>query len=302
MDKKVLDWLLEGPAWLKYAVELQLLDKQPDINPALEDKSIQKIITRLKGQTAGLPAIKSGQVHYTATGKAYWDLFLLADIGLTLKNTGLETEADDIFRFQAPDGTFTMPPNVRDIYWCMSAILISSIAKMGYRDDPRVIKYIRAALSDQIPGSGWDCDAYGYGPGYSCPMDDMNVLMLLGQYKDYRENPKLNGAINHILGHWESGDSIYGFGVGTRFRSLQYPAVKYGILRVLDALSLFPYAMEQPAFKNMLNFVHAKAKDGQYFAEMTDMVYTDFDFSQTKEPSRWITFLVERIDKRVEEG
>ena len=27
----------------------------------------------------------------------------------------------------------------------------------------------------------------------------MNILMLLGQYRDYRENPKLNGAIDHLL-------------------------------------------------------------------------------------------------------
>jgi hypothetical protein len=127
----------------------------------------------------------------------------------------------------------------------------------------------------------------------------MNILMLLGQYKDYRQNPKLYKAIDHLLAHWEAGNNIYGFGVGKRFRSLQYPAVKYGILRVLDALSLFPYAIKQKSFQNMLDFLHAKAIDGRYFAEATDMVYTDFDFSQTKEPSRWITFLVGRIEKRV---
>jgi hypothetical protein len=300
LDKKVLDWLLEGPAWLKYAVELQLLDKQPDNKPAIQDKSIQKIIKRLKSQDTGIPALKTGRVHYTETGKTYWDLFLLADIGLTIRDTGLEVEVEEIFRFQSHDGTFTIPPNVKENYFCMSAIFISSLASMGYHNDPRVIKYIRAALANQIPDSGWDCYAYDYGPGYSCPMDDLNVLMLLGQYQDHRENPKLNKAIDHLLEHWETGDNIYGFGVGSRFKSLQYPAVKYGILRVLDALSLFPYAIKQKTFQNMLDFVHAKAKDGRYFAESADMVYTDFDFGQTKEPSRWITFLVNRIDKMVE--
>ncbi len=285
--------------WLKYAVELQLLNTQPDIRPALQDKSIQKIIGRLKSQTAGIPAIKSGLVHYTETGKAYWDLFFLADIGLTIHDAGLEAEAEEIFRYQSREGTFTMPPNVQDNYFCMSAILISSLAKMGYRDDPRVIKYIRAAMGSQMPGGGWDCYGENFSPEGSCPMDDMNILMLLGQYKDYRENPKLYKAIDHLLAHWEVGNNIYGFGVGKRFRSLQYPAVKYGILRVLDALSLFPYAIKQKTFQNMLDYVHAKAQDGRYFAESTDMVYTNFDFGQTKEPSRWITFLVGRIEKSV---
>jgi hypothetical protein len=52
----------------------------------------------------------------------------------------------------------------------------------------------------------------------------------------------------------------------------------------------------------MLAFVHGKAVAGRYFAENTDMVYTDFDFAQKAEPSRWLTFLVNRIDKRVEQG
>jgi hypothetical protein len=299
LDKKVLDWLMEGPAWLKYAVGLQLLDAPPDVKPALQDSSIQTIISRLKGQAAGIPAIKSGQVHYTETGKAYWDLFFLADIGLTISDTGLEAEAEEIFRYQSRDGSFTIPPNVQDNYFCMSAILISSLAKMGYRDDPRVVKYLRMAMGSQMAGGGWDCYGESYSSGISCPMDDMNILMLLGNYLDYRENHILDKAIDHLLAHWEEGANIYGFGVGKRFRSLHYPAIKYGILRVLDALSFFPYAVKSRGFQSMLDFVHAKAVNGRYFAESTDTVYTDFDFGQMKEPSRWITFLVGRIDKRV---
>ena len=131
--------------------------------------SIQKLIARLKGSDAGIPAIKSGRVHYTEPGKAYWDLFFLADIGLTVKDLGLEAEAEEIFRFQSRDGTFTIPPNVQDNYFCMSAILIASLAKMGYRDDPRVIKYARAAMSAQMPGGGWDCYGYGYDPWTPAP-------------------------------------------------------------------------------------------------------------------------------------
>jgi hypothetical protein len=300
LDKKVLDWLLEGPAWLKYAVELQLLDQKPGTDTALKDNSIRKIISRIKGNDVGIPAIKSGRVHYTEAGKAYWDLFFLADIGVTVKDAGLEAEAEEIFKFQSRDGTFTMPPNVQNNYFCMSAILIASLAKMGYRNDPRVIKYIRAVMSTQMPGGGWDCYGDSYGIGDSCPMDDMNILMLLGQYLDYRNSPRIYGAIDNLLTHWQERTHLYGFGVGKRFRSLQYPAVKYGILRVLDVLSFFPYAVRSPAFQNMLDCVHAKAVNGRYFAESVDMVYTDFDFNQTKEPSRWITFLISRIDKRIE--
>ena len=301
MDKKVLDWLLAGPAWLKYAAELQLLDKQPDVAPALNDNSIQNLVARLKGSNVGIPAIKSGAVRYTETGKAYWDLFFLADIGFKAGELGIEREVEEIFRYQQHEGPFVIPPNVKDNYYCMSAILVASLAKMGYGDDPRVKKYIHAALTDQMSGGGWDCYGEKFNPEGSCPMDDLNLLMLLGQYVQYQEGDILTGAIDLLLKHWQREDHLYGFGVGKRFRALEYPAVKYGILRVLDVLSLFPYAIKSRSFKTMLDYVHGKAKECRYYSEVDNPSYSDFDFSRSGEPSRWITFLVNRVDKRVEE-
>ncbi|HEY98615.1 MAG TPA: hypothetical protein G4O16_10610 [Dehalococcoidia bacterium] len=303
MEKKVLDWLLEGPAWLKYAVELQLFDIKPDVRPVLKDSAIKGLILRLQDSNVGIPALKSGKVHYTETGKAYWDLFILADVGLTFEDIRLSSLAEDIFRFQQPDSSFVIPPNVRDNYFCMSAILISSLARMGYRDDPRIDKYIRLAMNSQSRDGGWYCYYYGYEPDVdSCPMDNLNLLMLLGQYEKYRQNPKLNGAIDLLLDHWENRMHLHGFGIGRRFSSLQYPAVKYGILRVLDVLSLFSYAVDSRSFWSMFDFVKRKAVDGRYTAEMTDNAYADFDFAQKQQPSRWLTFLINRIEKRVEEA
>jgi len=297
LDKNTLDWLLAGPAWLRYAVEAQLLGKTPDVQPVLEDSSIREIIARLKGIDTGIPAIRSGRVHYTETGKAYWDLFFLADIGLQIDDLGLKDEAEHIFNFQSPDGSLTMPPNVRDDYFCMSAILVASLARMGYRDDPRIARYIQAVMRSQLANGGWDCYGDSYGRE-SCPMDNLNILMLLGQYEKYRDNPALNGAIDLLLAHWEEGSHLYGFGVGKRFRALQYPAVKYGILRVLDVLSLFPYAVASRSFRSMMDSVHGKASDGRYTPEAAASAFAGFDFAQMAEPSRWLTFLIGRIDKR----
>jgi len=302
LDKEVLDWLLEGPPWLRYAVELQLLDARPDVPTVLQDSSIRKIIDRLKDSNVGIPALKTGSVHYTETGKAYWDLFFLADIGLTVRDIGLDDEVEAIFRFQSPDGSFTIPPNVQDNYFCMSSILLASLARMGYRDDPRLATYIRTVMRSQMSGGGWDCYGdFGLSGNESCPMDNMNILMLLGQYDQYRDNPKLNGAIDLLLEHWEDRTNLYGFGVGRRFKSLQYPAVKYGILRVLDVLALFPYAVSSRSFRSMLDFVHGKAVGGRYSAESADAAYLEFDFGRNGRPSRWLTFLVNRIDRRVDE-
>jgi hypothetical protein len=299
LEKKVLDWLLAGPAWLKYAVNLQLLDEKPAVTPALQDKSIQQLVSRLKSRDVGIPALKSGRVHYTEIGKAYWDLFFLSDIGLSIVDLGLEREVEEIFRFQSPDGSFTIPPNVRDNYFCMSAILLSSLAKMGYRDDPRILKYIRLVMDSRCHNGGWHCYDNADPDIDACPMDNLNILMLLGQYESYRRSPLLKGSIDLLLEHWRTRANLNGFGIGRRFMNLQYPAVKYGILRVLDVLSFFPYAVNSPDFQNMLDYAHNKAVDGRYYAEAIDSAYAGFDFAQDAEPSRWMTFLVNRIENRL---
>ena len=84
--------------------------------------------------------------------------------------------------------------------------------------------------------------------------------------------------------------------------SLSYPAVKYGILRVLDVLSLFPYAAGRQGFQSMLDYVRQKAADGKYYAGINDDSYAEFDFGQKKEPSRWLTFLINRTEKRVSQS
>ncbi|MFC1932058.1 hypothetical protein ACFLXU_00270 [Chloroflexota bacterium] len=304
MNREVINWLLEGPDWLKYAVELQLLDLKPDLQVALRDISIVRVVDRLKSNEVGIPALGTGKVHYTDTGKAYWDLFFLADIGLTAEDLKLSTEIERVFNLQSPDGTFLTGREVMPNYFCMSAILISSAAKMGYRSDPRLQKYIQAILNSQGLDGGWHC----YNSDLemldidSCPMDNLNILMLLGQYEEYRTDPRFNGGIDLLLEHWNERNQrrqLYGFGIGRRFSSLSYPAVKYGVLRVLDVLSLFPYAVGKRGFQSMLDFVCQKSSDGKYFAESIHTAYADFDFGQMEEPSRWLTFLVNRIEKRV---
>jgi len=48
----------------------------------------------------------------------------------------------------------------------------------------------------------------------------------------------------------------------------------------------------------MLDFVRRKAQHGRYYTEAADGAYAGLDFGQPGEPSRWITFLIGRIEKR----
>ena len=82
-------------------------------------------------------------------------------------------------------------------------------------------------------------------------------------------------------------------------RSPDRGRVSYTILRVLDVLSRYPRAAGRPEFQEMMDLVQQKAEDGRYKVESMAKMFKGFDFGQRKEPSRWITFLVQRIEKRV---
>jgi len=304
LRKDIIDWLLEGPAWLKYAVELQLLGAKADVQLVLKDNSIIEIIDRLKDIRRGIPAIQTGSMNADEYGNPYWDLFFLADLGLTAADLKLNKEIDDFLELQSEDGTFITELGMEPGYFCKSAILLSSIARMGYQTDPHMLKLVRLLIASQRLDGGWYCNpnhnignALQYEP--SCPQDNLNILLLLGQYPQYRNDPKFNGAIDLLLNHWDmrnTGAQVVYFGVGRRYQSLRYPATRYGILRVLDALSLFSYSLKRASFHNMLDFVHHKAVDGKYSVEMPSS-YTDLE--PAGGPNRLLTFIINRIDERV---
>ena len=303
MEKRIVDWLLEGPPWLKYAVELQLLDSKPDLQPVLEDTTIQEIIARLKDGKRGIPAIGSGRMNSDEYENPYWDLFFLADLGLTAKDLNLNQEIEGFLKTQSARGTFLTESGMTPTYFCKSAILLSSIARMGYEDDPHVKKFIHLALSLQRLDGGWYCNPnhdIGAPLQYevSCPQDNLNILLLLGHYPEYPDNPQFKGAIDLLLDHWgmrDTGIQIVYFGIGRRYQSLQYPATRYGLLRVMDAISLYPYSWKKTAFHTMLDFVHRKAVEGKYTVE-TPTPYTELEPSG--QPSRLLTFIINRIEKR----
>jgi hypothetical protein len=305
MNQGIIEWLLEGPPWVRFAVETHLLDAKPDAASALREAPIQRLLRRLKDERGGIRALETGKVTWAETGNAYWDLFFFTDIGLTAQQMRITDEIEEFLERQLPDGTFVTEDGHASNWFCVSGIFLSGVARAGYREHGRMGKCIQYILSEQR-SDGWRCgldhtSGGNYEGAESCPMDNLNILQLLGQYEEFRRDSRFNGAIDLLLEHWMRRDEkwrLTGFGVGKRYKTLEYPAVKYGILRVLDVVSLFPYAATREGFRDMLEFVERKSVNGRYQAEAAHGAYGDFDFGQTREPSRWLTFLVERIKRR----
>ncbi len=93
------------------------------------------------------------------------------------------------------------------------------------------------------------------------------------------------------------------FFMGTDFRKLKPPIVWYDVLSVTDALSECPWVLDDAHFRDMLSVIGSKRDpEGRYTPESVWTAWKGWDFTQKKEPSRWVTFAVERIHRRVGRG
>ena len=304
MNEELIDWLRSGPAWVRFAVDRQLAGGKPDPAEALADPALAAVLRRVTDPETGLPAVVREEAAYNGT--AYTDLFFLADTGLTVDECGLQPAAEAVFSLQGEDGTFTTHPEYRATYLCISALLMGALARMGLEDDPRIRRYADTARARVRNDGGWHC-SHRRAPGEaqedspSCPMANLNLLYFLGALPDTGGDLIPAGAGDLLLEHWRRRDEHwrpYGFGIGRRFRRARYPEMKYGLLRVLDVLAPLPGIADRPAFREMRDYLRQEAPDGRIVPASVSRSYGEFDFGQKKEPSRWLSFLVARIDRR----
>jgi hypothetical protein len=175
-------------------------------------------------------------------------------------------------------------------------------------DEPRV-QCAAEHLARTVDENGWQCIASPdlgrfRGPGRKddpCPIANVYALKALAQLPEWVDSAATRTGIEMLLSHWEyqKERKLYLFGIGTDFRKLKYPFVWYNLLHVVEVLSLFPFVNRDPRFQEMLNVLTAQANaQGEYTASSMYRAWKDWSFSDKKNPSPWLTFLVERIRKR----
>ena len=119
---------------------------------------------------------------------------------------------------------------------------------------------------------------------------------------------KINSDAAHfaseaLLNHWELRGKLklYLFGIGTVFHKLKYPFIWYDILHVAEVLSHFPFLYQDIRFVELISKVSEQASgDGRYVPGSMYQAWKGWSFADKKNPSPWLTFLVLRILKRIE--
>ncbi len=247
-------------------------------------------------------------------------LAFIADLGLNIQDDErLRRIGDKILEHESREGVFQVMVNIpvrfggtgKDQFsWmlCDAPLLLYSLVKLGV-DRERLNK----GLDYLVPLAvieGYPCSASAdlgrfNGPGKRgtlCPYANLLMVKLFTLLPEKHSSIECRNGVEALLGHWETMEKKYLFGIGTDFRKLKFPFIWYDILHVTEVLSHFEYAVKDKRFKEMISCIKRKGNSDQFFkAESVWMAWKCIDSGQKKTISNWITFMVYRILDRIGE-
>ena len=316
-----IKWLLDGPSYIQYRTKIDLLEQdESDSELQLLKKNITKdpAIAELLNEIITWPGLALKR-HNDAKHLLH-KLVFLADIGLTKEVEQIDAVAKLILKQQSEEGQFRTLLHVHERYggsgedglnWmlCDSPLLLYFLIKIGYAESKQV-ENAASHLISFIRDNGWPCKTSanykGFrGPGRKddpCPYATLISLRALSQIEKWRNDEILKQATNALLDLWEQRKTkrAYLFGMGTDFKKLKAPLIWYDVLHFTEVLSHLNWTHKDSRFLEIIEVLKSKIdSEGKCTAESVWRAWNSWDFGQKREPSRWITFLVYKVLKRL---
>jgi len=320
--KGTIDWLLKGEPFVEYRTRVDLLgqsENEPEVVHARKEMISQPRIQLILQELRNWPGIVLNS--HKSAGQPFHKLSFIADLGLTKKDPAINNIAQKVFEHNSGEGPFQLPTNIpmhfggsgsNEWAWslCDAPIIIYSLAKFGLGKEEQVQKAAKY-LVGLARENGWPCAVSKElgkfrGPGRKddpCPYATLAMLKMVSHFDEWKNSKEAHVGAKCLLGLWEKSLELhpYMFYMGTDFRKIKAPFVWYDILHVLEVLSQFSWLRNDSRLKEMSDMVKSKRdSEGMYTPESEWKAWKGWDFGQKKEPSRWLTFLVLRMLKRIE--
>jgi hypothetical protein len=321
----VVQWLLvSDEPWTRYRTLVDLLHRPEDdahVQAARAEMVAHPQVVGLIDKAATWPGYPLKR-HNDAKHPIY-ALSTLADFGVQASDPGMPPVIEAVMAHQSEEGAFQTKLRLYRRFggidgerwtWmaCDGPTLLYALLAFGLGEHARV----QAALEhlvDLVNDNGWRCTAApaleGFrGPGREadpCPIANVYALKALAHVPQLLDSPAARAGAEMLLWQWEhqTERKIYLFGIGTDFRKLKYPFVWYDVLHVVDVLSRFPFVHCEPRFQEMVKAITEQGDEqGRYTAASMYRAWKGWSFADKKNPSPWLTFLVLRLQRRVEKG
>ncbi|MFQ6089372.1 MAG: hypothetical protein ACE5K0_10790 [Candidatus Methanofastidiosia archaeon] len=321
LNSDPIGWLLEGEPWVRYNTLKDLLEKEEENSEVKEAKKAMLSNPQIRDLIAELKKWPSYPLkrHNDAKHPLY-KLSTLADFGLKTDDLEMNEVIEKVLSHQSSEGAFQIEILIPTHFggtgkgeetWmiCDAPTTLYSLLAMGFREHEGVQRAVNH-LASLIKDNGFPCISDSKlkfrGPGRKddpCPYANLLALKALAQIPEMKKSKASRKGVEALLWHWEHQRErkLYLFGIGTDFRKLKYPFVWYDILHFADVLSRFDFLRNDERLKEIVDIIVSKQdEDGRFTPESVWMAFKDWEFGQKKKPSRWMTFLVARILKRME--
>lgn len=305
--------------WLKYAIQINLLHSTKVENAELLKSALQdeKIRQALRNVAAFHETLVTN--HKNPMLPIQRLLFLL-DLGFDTDIPEIKTAILEILAHRDENGVFQSMTNVpkhfggsgEDVFsWCLcdAPSLLLALIKAGVNYEKHIkpgVDYLVSHYRD----NGFPCAVSPElgkfrGPGRKddcCPYATLIMADLLSYIPEYKESAAARTSNQSLLNLWEASLSQhpYMFYMGTDFRKLKAPSAWYDIVSVAGVLSKYPFVHTDSRFLEMIDLIKRKQDENGFFTpESIYTKLTDWDFSQKKTASPYLTYLCIRIFERL---
>jgi hypothetical protein len=308
-----VSWLLNGPPWVQYRTQIDLLGESldaPQVRKAHEAMLEHPQIQGLLAELAEWPWAPIG--HHRNAGLLLHKLTFIADIGFRIDNLGIGSITQKILKYRSPNGIpYVLARAGKGQYFtwmlCDAPLILYALIKFGYSNDCRIQTAIDYLVSLKRH-NGWPCaieKKRGGDPVRNsdpCPYATLVMLKLLSLIKDSGYKDACQIGTEAILNLWAKSRKLHPheFYMGTDFRKLKAPLVWYDILHVTEVLTQYQWTYRDSRLLEMVKIIKSKADSrGKFAPESVYQAWKGWDFGRRKEPSRWLTLLVQQIIMRI---
>jgi len=315
--KPPIDWLLEGPAFVRYRTLLDLLDKpetDAEVKAAYKQMLADPLVADLIAEVndwENQPVLKR---HNDAAHPLH-KLVFLAELGI--RKDKLKPAVDSILSHQSDEGAFQIRIVIPKAFggddipkwmWmaCDAPLVLYALLRLGLGKNKQVkkaVEYLRSAASE----NGYRCFASPTmggnfrGPGRKadpCPYVNLIMLRMIAQAPELADSQEAQRAVEMLLSHWEirGKKKYYLFGIGTDFAKPKVPRIWYDVIHYADTLTRFAFARKDKRLKEVTELLRSQADaEGKYTSRSIWTKWKGWEFCQKREPSRWLTLLCHRI-------
>lgn len=192
----VLDWLLEeDQPSIRYRTLTEILGRprrDPDVRRAREE-------IRKRGWAAEILAERSPGGGWSDAASPYrpkytstnWRMIVLSDLAVDRSDRAVRDACEYWMRGLAARGGMLGGNSSGTPHYCVSANMARALIRLGYGDDPRVLRTLQWLVRTADPKGGWSC----FGSGRN--LDSWEAMAAFAAYPRSKWTPGMRSAVDN---------------------------------------------------------------------------------------------------------